>query len=353
MLWIVVGVCSRMISERTSANAALLACPSSLPASSGSYSDCTFSDRTSREFDVTSELTLTLRFCVFTNCSGEGHGGCIYCTGTVNVYSCSFTACKNTGSECNGGAICIGDASSSALIEDSQFSECSTSFDGGAISFRYVAQCTIRNCQFTDCQCSTTVGTGGAIADSQSAGPGMTITSCSFVNCSEYWSGGSNEGGGAVKCCSGTTNITQCSFDSCFAGNTGAAICCFAFTTLSVFVSHCEIRKCSASRGGGGIACAKWNNYPSLSISYLTITDCTAASSLGQAIHIYSCNSFKWDHLCITGTGTLVKTDDSSSVPTEAELKECVTPLFTQQMQLYSIRRLCFMEVFMMYYILA
>ena len=121
---------------------------------------------------------------------------------------------------------------------------------------------------------------------------------------------------------SGDVSISYCYFDSCGAQRCGGAICVFAYYPTSVTVSDSEIRNCSAvSLGGGGISCS-YNKYsPSLSVSYLTVTDCTAASSYGQAIHIFSCNSFKWDHLCITGTGTLVKS--SGRVPTSEELTEC------------------------------
>ena len=57
----------------------LLSCPSSFPASSGSYSDCTISGKSSRAFSLSSG-TLTVTRCKFQSCSASGlEGGCIYC----------------------------------------------------------------------------------------------------------------------------------------------------------------------------------------------------------------------------------------------------------------------------------
>ena len=120
--------------------------------------------------------------------------------------------------------------------------------------------------------------------------------------------------------------------------NKSGAIFIFGVQEMSVEISGTELRQCSAATGGGGIACSEFQANPSLTVSYLTITDCSADSSYGQAIHIYSCSSFTWDHLCITGTGTLVKSDISISVPTGEQLTEgCPTHEFIEGPSHYSL----------------
>ena len=172
------------------------------------------------------------------------------------------------------------------------------------------------------------------------------MENCSFIACKSTVDSTRYEGGGAIviEADAGTQDICYCLFDSCKAQLCGGAIV-IAQSASSVVVLGCEIRNCLASRGGG-ISASSDSSSLSLTVSWVSIIDCSADPSYGQAIHIFSCKSFKWDHLCITGTGTLVKSGTSSiSVPATQELtKECLmtarftqSPYFNRQLKLASL----------------
>lgn len=337
-IWILLSLCKSQetIADWYVPKPALLACPSEFPVTSGSYSDCTFNNVTSLAFNVSlSGETLTLHSCAFIRCSDTESGGCIYSTATLQVSSCSFTSCRG-----GGGAIRVDNSNALSLIEDSLFDNCSSVSTGGAISFQRGKECRVNNSQFIDCVATTT---GGAIRCIYSGNQycSCSMEGCAFVRCIAALGENSANGGGGVECQAGTISISNCLFDLCSAEHSdGGAIALGLWHThtslyLNVTISGCEIRSCSSHEdAGGGIS----SYSPTLILSWVAITDCTAKSVYGQAIHFYSCKTFAWDHLCVKGTGTLVKTETSAiEIPALKEELEAACPsyAFTQRAHHY------------------
>lgn len=251
-----------------------------------------------------------------------GNGGGVYAKQirSVAVSSCTFISCRS-GISCSGAGIFCYECSE-AIVADSMLDNCSSDSIGGALCFEGVPNSIARNCTFRACETGTS---GGGIYSGADGTVTSQVLNCSFFECSSM-STSPTSGGGGIYSNYGTQSIAHCFFDSCTARSHGGAVCRGSST---ITVSNCEMTKCSASKGGGALASVYYST--ALTLSYVFISDCTGGSSYGQAIHFYEGASLKWDHLCISGAGTLVKSEVSSiSVPTDSELIEgCPQEQFT------------------------
>lgn len=314
------------IGNSTSKASLLAACPTAFPASAGSYSDCTYQG-TERIFLVSSG-TLTLTSCKFTSCgysSTDVYAGCMYFSDSTvaNIYSCSFKDCHSG----SGGAI-KNDSKGTVTLKDCEFDSCySFSYSGGAITTSG-GKLINENNNFTNCW---TDGHGGSIMQYRYVQSGNdSITNCRFSNGKAQLTG---EGaGGGVLFCDGVLTVSECTFVECHAVWDGGAIAFFDAMTndnVIVTISSCEIIRCTAGVGGGAISVSSQTaNHPTITLSSVLIQDCSASSSYGQAIHIYSCSSFTWSNLCIVGTGTLIKSATTAiSVPSSSDMTSgCPAP---------------------------
>lgn len=303
-------------------SAFLLACPSRFPSKTAStYSDCNFTGLEVKAFNVTTGTSLVLQNCTFSDCFATEEGGCIYATIPLYVYSCYFEDCTVIGMTADevGGAIYsyLG----LFVCEDTTFYRCRAR-SAGAIHLGGNTNA-INNCNFTTCW-----GDGFSGAISISSTRSTVITKSLFVRCTADAS--VMDGGGAIGI-SGQTNITDCLFESCRSWTYGGALGlrpCMVEVNTVVFICNTEIARCVAEDGAGGAIYVNAyfpDEYTiSLTISSSLLVGCSASnSSAGQVIHIVKCHYFAWDDLCITGSGTLVMTDDSSiAIPTDHELIE-------------------------------
>ena len=124
----------------------------------------------------------------------------------------------------------------------------------------------------------------------------------------------------------GTVTITDSDFIECSTTCSGGALSLYtsgSSYTITATVSNSRFIRCSAINGSGGAISVgrSTGTAPALALSKVVMQDCTGAS--GQVIHLYNCNSFTWEHLCITGTGNFVSAElESISLPSEEELTE-------------------------------
>eukprot|EP00770_Monocercomonoides_exilis_P009276 MONOS_9230.1-p1 / transcript=MONOS_9230.1 / gene=MONOS_9230 / organism=Monocercomonoides_exilis_PA203 / gene_product=unspecified product / transcript_product=unspecified product / location=Mono_scaffold00373:14970-20819(+) / protein_length=1510 / sequence_SO=supercontig / SO=protein_coding / is_pseudo=false len=111
---------------------------------------------------------------------------------------------------------------------------------------------------------SKTTGTNNSVSDGASNGGAiflcnlpsgsLTVSHCSFIDCSAYYAGG-----GIMCRLVDSLNIENNSFNACTAQNNGGG-CTYANNIASCFrISGCEIQKCSAKNYGGGL-CIEYIN---------------------------------------------------------------------------------------------
>lgn len=198
----------------------------------------------------------------YAEAAGAGnYGGCFNCTSSgapldsVSFYDCTFTSCVAgdavTGETGLGGAVYCGGGVVS-LFDGCTFDTCETELNseaasgGGAI---YAAgNCTITDCQFTDCVANGTtqgfdVFGGGARID----GAAVSITGTRFDNCTAEY-------GGAVlvwRAAGGTLAMSDCVFDSCAAVERAGALYLEHGTAA---ISGIEFDYCTCDSAGGAFA---------------------------------------------------------------------------------------------------
>ena len=210
----------------------------------------------------------TLRNVVYANYSTVSYGGAIYMNnGTLNVSAGLFSNLH----ACQGGAIyAITNAQVSIEGTDIRFENCCTETtgdgDGGAIYYNdKVNALTINGGQdkdnpgivFDSCVAKGKTGSGGAIYVNTTSSQPVSISGCSFIECSAREETNTNAayGGGGI-CADGVSAVTvsYCSFTACDTLSRGGGVVVYVANGGEVSVNHSTFERCNCKGQGGGIA---------------------------------------------------------------------------------------------------
>ena len=238
----------------------------------------------------------------------NGRGGAIYANnGAINVSAGLFSNLYAR----HGGEICAeGQAVLSVTGQNGStvFEDCSTSAsndannagDGGAIYYSNQnaskhliinggtpdsnnPDAFIPGIYFTRCWAGSNWGDGGAIYANTNKVNDVTVTGCSFTECSARNTTGKNDdgfGGGGI----GVQDIryltvSHCSFTSCDTLKGGGGILARVKNnteeTSAVSISNCSFLDCSCKAQGGGLAAYTDNNGVTNSKTKLSIVNCS------------------------------------------------------------------------------
>lgn len=263
-------------------------------------------DKSNLTLNIGSGTTMrNVGFAAYNN-TNASRGGAIYINnGTLNVSAGVFSNLQAR----HGGAICA-ETNAKLSITGSNgstiFENCSTNSnsdnnlggDGGAIFYNNAnasSTTTDNNLVidggndkskpgiiFTGCVAGSNWGDGGAIYANTNKNNDVTVTGCSFTECSARNTTGKNDlgfGGGGI----GVQDIkhltvSQCSFTSCDSLKGGGGILARVKNNTeegsAVSVSDCSFLNCSCKAQGGGLAAYTDNNSATNSKTKLSVTDC-------------------------------------------------------------------------------
>ncbi len=256
------------------------------------------------------ETGTTMRNCEFAayDDGNNSRGGAIYANnGAINVSAGLFSNLYAR----HGGAICAeGQAVLSVTGQNGStvFEDCSTSAsdgtnnagDGGAIYYNNKnaskhliinggtpdpndPDAFIPGIYFTRCWAGSNWGDGGAIYANTNKVNDVTVTGCSFTECSARNTTGKNDdgfGGGGI----GVQDIlhltvSHCSFTSCDSLKGGAGVLARVKNNTednsTVSISNCSFLNCSCKAQGGGVAAYTDNNGATGSKTKLSIVNCS------------------------------------------------------------------------------
>ena len=259
--------------------------------------------------------------CSFTNCSARAAGGLEIDAYYAAITDCTFRNCRGT--QRNGGGINVyiqsTDSSATAgstedttlIVRGCSFEDCSSLTNGGGV--RSMALHTeIANSTFSNL---TAAETGGAVSITNRYAEDAAILGCTIENCSSSTTGGgiycraltmktadytedgdtvhtvirncTAVGGGGGICYDRNAAATSCSLenvtiDSCSSSNdAGGGLYTNACT---VNVTGSDVRNCSASGSGGGIAQNKNNTGTALTLENSSVTG-NSAGNLGGGVY--------------------------------------------------------------------
>lgn len=212
--------------------------------------------------------------------ANNSQGGAIYMTnGTLNVNTANdnervlFTDLHAY----QGGAICVTGGTlnvTSSTKEGIRFEKCyAETQDGGAIYYNNTKALTINGgadkdnpgIVFIGCEAKNTCnndknkdgGDGGAIFATTSSNYQMTVSGCSFTECSaKSWkSENAGRGGGAI-CANGvnTLQVSCCKFTNCDTMSRGGAIVAYVKNGGQISVQSSSFEKCNCKGQGGALA---------------------------------------------------------------------------------------------------
>lgn len=182
--------------------------------------------------------------------------------GSIGVGSASLlfrrSELSNSGAFSDGGALAIGGASSTLIVEDSTFSD-NSGFDVGAISLNSIASASITGSTFFDNRAEF-----GAGAILSRVTTDLTITNSTFRDNE----GGDSGGPGGIDHSLGHLALTNSTFSRNEGGesSTGGAI--FIGSRATAHLSHVTVTNNFATLGGSGIS-----NHGSLTITNSIVAD--------------------------------------------------------------------------------
>jgi predicted outer membrane repeat protein len=213
-----------------------------------------------------------------------------------------------------GGAIRIWGSPGTLDLFEVTFESCqATAAFGGAI---YATSCpmTLTNCSFINC---TADDDGGAIK-SQGSNSAMVLTNCSFSSCSAGWEGG------ALAVSYANLILTGCTFtsNSCPGPFGGGAIYMSGGSSTTGTISSCVFSGNSSTKGG-----ALMMQFATAAISGCTFTNNTAVeyggAVAGSAIGPLSISSSVFTGNTTTGTGTSFSGGGAVYSSTGLTLEDC------------------------------
>ncbi|MCH5343560.1 MAG: InlB B-repeat-containing protein [Acetatifactor sp.] len=170
----------------------------------------------------------------------------------------------------SGGAISMHD--STAIICDTDFTNCSARGNGGAISM-YNTPAVISDTEFTNCSAGYS---GGAI---DMSGSTSDISKTSYISGTKFTKCSAENDGGAIYMSNLTADISDAEFTKCYTETNGGAI---RMGNVTADISDTEFTSCSAHYGGA-IYMRRNSN---VNLQKDTIEDCEATDS-GGAIYNY------------------------------------------------------------------
>ncbi|MBR4545895.1 MAG: hypothetical protein IKO14_08015 [Oscillibacter sp.] len=228
--------------------------------------------------------------------SGKTGGGAIYakCGVTITREGNGVTRFTNCTAP-RGGAVMVdkNDANVNVDIDGTEFSECHSEFEGGALyhnnNNKDAAYTKIQNSVFTDCYTlyDEHLSYGGA---ANSKAGTLTVESSQFNNCSAKSNGGAinhgSENNDRVK-----TTISDTTFTGCKTTGTnndygyGGSVYTQA---IAVEITRCTVKDSTAYNYGGALYCFNSNNVSSATISGTSFDNCSVTRSDGIGGAIYS-----------------------------------------------------------------
>ena len=265
------------------------------------------------------ETGTTLRNCAFAayDTGNNSSGGAICMTnGTLNVKAGLFSnlhARRGGAINVTGGTLNITGTNDSIRFENcgtSATSDSNNGGDGGAIFYSAAKDVTFNGGNdkdnpgiiFVGCVAGSNWGDGGAIFANTSSNYEVSVSGCSFTECSARNTTGKNDegygGGGigvqAVK----KLTVSHCSFNSCDSMKGGGGILARVKNNSddesTVSISDCLFLNCSCKAQGGALAAYTDNNgvtgsKTKLYIDGCTITNCSSGTDNGSggAIQCY------------------------------------------------------------------
>ena len=214
----------------------------------------------------------TLRNCEFAayDNANNSRGGAIYMTnGTLNVNAGLFSNLHAY----QGGAICVtgGTLKVTGSAGSTQFENCcSERQDGGAIYYNVSKDLIIdggkdkdnpgivfTRCAATYSNGNTDTSDGGAIYVTTSSNNPVTISGCSFIECSSKTMRETNAGnGGGAICANGVSAfaVSDCLFIACDTQSRGGAIVTYVKNGGSVSINNSSFDSCNCRGQGGALA---------------------------------------------------------------------------------------------------
>ena len=256
------------------------------------------------------ETGTTMRNCEFAayDNANNSRGGAIYANNGAIIVSAGLFSNLHAR---HGGAICAEDQAVLSVTGQNGstvFEDCSTSAsdgtnnagDGGAIYYNNKnaskhliinggtpdsnnPDAFIPGIYFTRCWAGSNWGDGGAIYANTNKVNDVTVTGCSFTECSARNTTGKNDdgfGGGGI----GVQDIlhltvSHCSFTSCDSLKGGAGVLARVKNNTednsTVSISNCSFLNCSCKAQGGGVAAYTDNNGATSSKTKLSIVNCS------------------------------------------------------------------------------
>ncbi|KAK2960236.1 hypothetical protein BLNAU_4789 [Blattamonas nauphoetae] len=226
----------------------------------------------------------TVEGCSFYNCEAYAGAG-IYCDcfDAFELDACNFTECKS-GFIAGALRVHIGTATptidSKCIIQNSNFTSCSSQYWGGAISLADLVAISLTKLILKNC--SSSAGNGGGIDVSQS--DGATITDVTFEDCSAS----TKSGGGLVLYniypARKATTLTRVKCVGCSAKDSGAGV--FLSIANAASVVSCQFEDCEAGGRGGGLAFETETTFSVTIDDATTFTSCQSTSSSGNALSL-------------------------------------------------------------------
>lgn len=220
-----------------------------LAASSSTFSACVTASGGSGGAVAVRSGNASLSGCSFTACSAGLSGGALHLLGTssASMSNCRFQACSCNAVVCSGGAVYSGSALSPLAVAASTFTSASSTSDGGALFSS--GALSVDSSAFL--LASSSNGRGGAAFASGAA----AVTNSTFASCSALLDGGAAYFGAALGNSVGVSTFTNCSTTS----GSGGAIAGATTTTApnsgalaSLAVNGSVFSLCAAATGYGG-----------------------------------------------------------------------------------------------------
>ena len=210
----------------------------------------------------------TLRNVVYASYSNTATGGAICMTnGTLNVNAGMFLnlhAYRGGAIYVTGGTLNVAGTNGSTRFENC-CTEAADEGDGGAIYYSNNKLLSINEgadgdapgIVFQSCVARGSKGSGGAIYAATSGNQPVSVSGCSFIECSAKTeeTGNAGNGGGAI-CANNVSelNVSSCQFDSCDTQSRGGAIVTYVKNGGTVSMADSSFDKCNCKGQGGALA---------------------------------------------------------------------------------------------------
>lgn len=231
--------------------------------------------------------TLNVSYADFSHCSAAKYVGAVNVEKASAVFDhVSFTGCKDeTGSDGDGTGG-LRSAGATLTLTNCTFDNCSSSSQGGAVFHKGSTSCTVTNCTFRDCHAGEAkVNSGGAL---ETQAKSATINGCTFTGCTSSRSAGALNFWRSDKDI--TATISNCTFTDCEAQldstgegekNGGFGGAVRSYGNKTTTFENCTFSGCDGT-WGGAIAC-----FGDATITgTTTISDCTAGK--GGGVYLFN-----------------------------------------------------------------